>query len=122
MKKLLAVVCACLCLGLSVTAYAENESDVSAESTVSVESVESVEEVESTLPSEDVSSEEVSSEAVSSDDEYNLVNSENIIVNYAATNEELPAIGALIWTICGILLAGCLVIFGYKFIKWRQSK
>lgn len=141
MKKFFAVLCACLCFGLTVTAYAENESEAPVESVVSesVVSTESgdepVDETGSGVVSEIVSEaeSEVASEAESeaasaitsettSDDGYNIVDPENIIVNYASTEEELPHIDALIWSICGVLMAGCLVIFAVKFIKWRQSK
>ena len=47
---------------------------------------------------------------------------EEIIVNYAAQSEELPNIGWLVWTVCGLLILGCLVIFAFKFIKYKNSK
>lgn len=157
MRKTIAIVCACLCLGLAVTAYAENDGDTSVESVVSQETVTSTEETVSedetigadgetvsesdgetdeTVSEETVSdsqSQEESVESVESslpvgtvsdpdDDGYNIVDEKDIIVNYASSEEELPHIGILIWSICGVLLAGCAIIFVYKFVKWRQSK
>ena len=50
------------------------------------------------------------------------VKEQEFIVNYAAQTEELPDIGWLVWTVCGVLILGCLLVFGYKFIQYRNSK
>lgn len=156
MKKLFAIVCACLCLGLAVTAYAENDGDTPVDNTASQETVVSTEETvsqddETVGENEDISSgEEISSEETVSDETSSetqsevssaeptenplptatprpqggntVVDEEDVIVNYASSEEEMPDLGVLIWSICGVLLAGCAVIFAYKFVKWRQSK
>ena len=64
---------------------------------------------------EAVTSDAVVSEGVSSDE---------IIVNYAAGHEDIGALNldVLFWSVCGVLILGCLIIFVYKFIQWRNSR
>ena len=52
------------------------------------------------------------------------VASEEIIVNYGANKQDIGALNldAIFWSVCGVLLLGCLIIFVYKFIQWRNSR
>lgn len=93
MKKFLALVFSILCIScVALPVFADGEAVVS-----------------------DAAVSEVVSEGVSSDE---------IIVNYAAAHEDIGALNldVLFWSVCGVLLLGCLIIFVYKFIQWRNSR
>lgn len=139
MKKLLAILCACLCFCLAVTAYAEPEdaTDTAVNEVVSSEDVDTpvvgdVAVGEPTFEDTVVSEPEtlpavgdtttIGATTPTASGDYNVVEPEHVIVNYASSEEELPHIGILVWSVCGVLLAGVLAIFVTKFVKWRQSK
>ncbi len=48
----------------------------------------------------------------------------NVIVNYAAGHDDMAGLhlDAIIWTVCGVLLFGCLCLLVYKIIQYRNSK
>ena len=142
MKKILAVLCASLCLCFAVSAYAEEgDTPVAAEAPALTEVVESVGEVGDAVPgevSEIVSvPEEVIAPAPEEDiapapiapapqdtvsGEYNLVSEDEIIVNYASSKEELPNLDVLIWVITGVLILACLLIVAYKILQKRRMR
>lgn len=68
--------------------------------------------------------EAVTSDAVVSEVVSEGVSSEEIIVNYGASEQDIGSLNldALFWSVCGVLLLGCLIIFVYKFIQWRNSR
>ena len=68
--------------------------------------------------------EAVASDAVVSEVVSEGIPSEEIIVNYGASKQDIGALNLdiLFWSICGVLILGCVIIFVYKFIQWRNSR
>ena len=128
MKKISAVLCASLCLFCAVTAVAENPTELAPapDHAVMFEGATDpvVDEIANQVGSIAANEADIApiAPAPTESSEYNLVSEDEIIVNYASSEEELPKLDVLFWTVAGVLVLGCLLIFAYKIIQKRRMR
>lgn len=137
MKKISAVLCALLCLCFAGTAFAEetpfvispNESITLPDVAIDDEDLDIADPITASEESAAESEEPIIIAPVSSEadtgrerGEYNLVSDEDVIVNYASSEEELPDIDILIWSVTGVLVLACLLLLAFYLIKKRRMR